>query len=63
LCFIGDKIQNVLKTLEPITPNMNKTLLIGIIKMVKQIFEELHIMPVLELKHYGHSLSSHSTGL
>jgi transposase len=62
--FIEDKMQTLLKTLERITPNKNKTLPIGTIQTVKQIFEELHLMPVLdELKHCGHSLSSLITGL
>jgi transposase len=64
LCFIGDKIQTLLKTLKPITPNKNKTLPIGTIQTVKTIFEELHLLPVLDnLKHCGHSLSSLITGL
>jgi transposase len=64
LCFIGDKIQTLLKTLERITPNKNKTLPIGTIQTVKQIFEELHLLPMLDdLKHCGHSLSNLVTGL
>jgi transposase len=62
--FIDDKMQNVLKTLERITPNQNKTLPIGTIQTVKIIFEELHLQPLLDnLKHCGHGLSGLITGL
>ena len=62
--FIDDKMQNVLKTLECITPNQNKTLPIGTIQTVKHIFEELHLQPILDnLKHCGHSLSNLVIGL
>jgi transposase len=62
--FIEDKMQTLLKTLESIKPNQNKTFPIGIIQTVKQIFKELHLPPVLnELKNCGHSLSSLVTGM
>ncbi|HHH79570.1 MAG TPA: IS1634 family transposase, partial [Thermoplasmatales archaeon] len=64
MCFIGDKIQNVLKTPHRITPNQNKTFPIGTIQTVKTIFEELHLQPILDhLKHCGHGLSGLITGL
>jgi transposase len=64
LCFIGDKIQTVLKTPQNITPNKNKTFPIGTIQIVKQILEELHLPPVFDdLKHCGHSLSSLIIGM
>ncbi len=62
--FIGDKIQTVLKTPQHIKPNQNKTFPIGTIQTVKQIFEELHLPPVLDdLKHCGHSLINLITGM
>ena len=64
MCFIGDKIQTSLKTPQHIKPNQNKTFPIGTIQTVKNIFEELHLIPLLDsLKHCGHSLSGLITGL
>lgn len=64
LCFIGDKIQTVLKTPQHIKPNQNKTFPIGTIQTVKNIFEELHLTPLLNsLKHCGHTLNGLITGL
>jgi len=64
LCFIGDKIQTVLKTPHNIKPNKNKTFPIGTIQTVKHIFEELNLPPLLDsLKHCGHQLSGLATGL
>ena len=57
-------MQTLLKTPYNIKPNQNKTFPIGTIQTVKQIFEELHLPPVLDdLKHCGHQLSGLITGL
>jgi len=57
-------MQTVLKTPQNIKPNQNKTFPIGTIQTVKQLFEELNLIPVLDdLKHCGHPLSSLITGL
>ena len=57
-------MQTILKTPNNIKPNQNKTLPIGAIQIVKQIFEELHLLPVLDnFKHRGHSLSKLIIGM
>ena len=64
LCFISDKMQTTLKTPHNIKPNKNKTFPIGTIQTVKNIFEELHLPPLLDdLKRCGHQLSGLVTGL
>ena len=64
LCFIGDKIQTVLKTPHNIKLNQNKTFPIGTLQTVTNIFEELDLPPLLNsLKHCGHQLSGLVTGL
>ncbi|MCX6665493.1 MAG: IS1634 family transposase [Euryarchaeota archaeon] len=58
------KMQTALKTLSIIKPNKNKTFPIGSIQTVKHIFEELHLLPLLNsLKHCGHQLSGLTMGL
>ena len=57
-------MQTTLKTPQHIKPNKNKTFPIGTIQTVETIFEELHLIPILDrLKHCGHSLSGLTTGL
>ena len=57
-------MQTILKTPNNIKLNQNKTLSIGAIQIVKQIFEELHLLPVLDnFKHRGHSLSKLIIGM
>jgi transposase len=57
-------MQTTLKTPNHIKPNRNKTFPIGTIQTVKTIFEELHLIPLLDrLKHCGHPLSGLVTGL
>jgi hypothetical protein len=57
-------MQTTLKTPDNITPNQNKTFPIGTLQTVTNIFEELHLPPLLDsLKHCGHQLSGLVTGL
>ncbi len=57
-------MQTTLKTPTHIKPNQNKTFPIGTIQTVKNIFEELHLPPLLDsLKHCGQKLSGLTTGL
>jgi transposase len=64
LYFIGDKIQTILKTPHTMKPNQNKTFPIGTLHTVTTVFEDLHLMPILDsLKHCGHTLSGLVTGL
>jgi transposase len=45
-------------------PNQNKTFPIGTLHTVTTVFEDLHLMPILDsLKHCGHTLSGLVTGL
>ena len=62
--FLVKKMQTSLKTPINIKPNKNKTFPIGTIQTVKNIFEELHLPPLLDdLKRCGHQLSGLVTGL
>ena len=57
-------MQTTLKTQQIIKPNKNKTFPIGTIQTVKHIFEDLHLLPLLDnLKRCGHPLSALVTGL